>query len=75
MSFVTVHSNVGRGEWTEVTQEKREGRFLFFFPIEWWETTKTTTSGNEIHVRVDDHKKIDAVYVNGEEYTKNLTAD
>ena len=50
-------------ETIEKQQEKRTGRFLLFFKTEWWETVKTTSTGNDIHIMTD--KYIDHIYLNG----------
>lgn len=64
-------TNVHEGHWYEITQEKRRGRFLFFFPTEWWETTNRALVGNEIHVQTTH--QISVVYVNGERFIKEAT--
>jgi len=73
MSYARINGGLYKGEWREITQEKRKGKFLFCFDTEWWETVKMETIGKEIHAKVDENDVIEAVYVNGVKYLPSDT--
>ncbi len=57
----------GREE-IETTQVKRTGRFMLIFKTEWWETVRTDSIGNDIHIKTE--RPIRQVFLNGEPLMK-----
>jgi hypothetical protein len=58
-------TNVVIAEEREHDQVKRKGRFLLFFPTEWWETISERHIGNDLHIQTQN--EIRRIFFNGKQ--------
>lgn len=65
MATTSGATSVRIAEEKERDQVKRTGRFLLFFPTEWWETVAERHIGNDLHIRTT--KQIHHIYLNGKQ--------